>query len=97
MKQTPKKKGDFSRKIVIFCIVLSVIYTVWAMVTFNVTNMEASALTVGVYGFFGGELLFLCLKRILAKERADDVAKGIDGDATENDLTDSEEDSYNDY
>lgn len=61
-------KGQLSRKLVKFCIGFLVIYTVINNILFYVFQMEPSTLTTCVYAAFSGELLFLCLKRIFAKE-----------------------------
>lgn len=61
-------KGELSRKLVKFCIAFLVAYTVVNNVLFYFVQIEPSTLTTCVYAAFSGELLFLCLKRIFAKE-----------------------------
>lgn len=63
-----KKKGRFSRGILVFCFVFIIAYTLWAMWEQHRTGMEPSpVLTQWLYTFFGLECALLCLKRIFAK------------------------------
>lgn len=61
------RKGRFSRILVVFCICVVIAYTLWAVLEFRRSGLEATTLTTAVYGFFGTELALLCLKRIFAK------------------------------
>ena len=57
----------FAKMIVVYCIIGATLASVYAMrAQSNGMNMEG--VLVAVLGFFGGELLFLCLKTILKKE-----------------------------
>lgn len=65
----------FSKIIVVYCIAFASGMCIYALKMMKDTGYDASAIiTVGV-GFFGGELLFLCLKTIFgekAKKKDDD-------------------------
>lgn len=59
--------GSFSKVLVVFCLAYSVRVIEWAMDQFEQSNTEASTLLTVAIGLFGGELLFLCIKRVFAK------------------------------
>ena len=60
-------------KYLIFCFTVIIIYTITAIVFQWVTDMELSAsLTVGVYGFFGGEITLLAMIKRLKLKRGDE-------------------------
>lgn len=61
------KKGLFSKVIVIYCIAFISILTVASFVILALTGLDASGILGVAAGVFGGELLFLCMKRIFAK------------------------------
>ena len=61
------KPGLFSKIIVIFCLGYSVRIVEWGMRQFEQSNTEAATLLTVSLALFGGELLFLCLKRVFAK------------------------------
>ena len=65
----PKKKSDLD-KYLIFCFVVIILYTVTAIIFQWLTSFELStSLTVGVYGFFGGEITLLAMiKRLKLKK-----------------------------
>lgn len=60
------KKGLFSKLVVIFCIFEITLMQVWAMHAATAHAVDASALLAANHGVFGGELLLLCLKRIMS-------------------------------
>lgn len=67
-----KAKGKMARKLVYYCIGILTFATVWAMVVTTIAAMlERSADVASVLTFigaaFGGELLLLLVKRILAR------------------------------
>lgn len=65
-----KRKGVFGRRVLIFCFLFIMVYTVWVMWEQHQTGMEpAPTLTQWVYTFFGVEVALLCLKRIFAKPK----------------------------
>lgn len=62
------KKNKFSKRIVIFCILEMFFVQLWAFYIFHKTGLSANELVVTNHAVFGGELILLCLKRLLAKE-----------------------------
>lgn len=67
----PKKKSDLD-KYLIFCFVVIILYTVTAIIFQWLTEIELStSLTVGVYGFFGGEITLLAMIKRLKLKRGD--------------------------
>ena len=56
-----KKVSDLDRYL-IFCFTVIILYTLTAIIFQWVTGMELStSLTIGVYGFFGGEITLLAM------------------------------------
>lgn len=67
----PKKKSDLD-KYLIFCFIVIILYTVTAIIFQWVTEIELStSLTVGVYGFFGGEITLLAMIKRLKLKKED--------------------------
>ena len=67
----PKKISDLD-KYLVFCFVVIILYTVTAIIFQWVTDMELStSLTVGVYGFFGGEITLLAMIKRLKLKKED--------------------------
>lgn len=67
----PKKKSDLDRYL-IFCFIVIILYTVTAIIFQWLTSFELStSLTVGVYGFFGGEITLLAMIKRLKLKRGD--------------------------
>ena len=67
----PKKTSDLD-KYLIFCFVVIILYTVTAIIFQWLTEIELStSLTVGVYGFFGGEITLLAMIKRLKLKRGD--------------------------
>lgn len=63
-----RRKGIFSRRVLLFGFGFIFLYTVWVMWEQHRTGMEPSpTLTQWVYSFWGVEVMMLCLKRIFAK------------------------------
>lgn len=63
-----RRKGLFSRCVIIFSFLFVSGYTVWAMWEQHRTGLEPTpTLTQWVYTFWGMELIMLCFKRIFAK------------------------------
>lgn len=77
------KSGMFSKVIVIFCLTYSVRIIEWGIRMFEQTQTEASTLLTVSLSLFGGELLFLCLKRVFAKSSGDSTNE-TDGDGYNN-------------
>lgn len=69
----PKKMSDLD-KYLIFCFVVIILYTITAIIFQWLTEIELStSLTVGVYGFFGGEITLLAMiKRLKLKKEDND-------------------------
>ena len=67
IKKLASSPGIFSKALVLFCLGYSVRVIEWAMDQFEQSNTEASTLLTVAIGLFGGELLFLCIKRVFAK------------------------------
>lgn len=61
-----KKKGRFSKIIVVFCILEMAFMQVWAMRIASHNAFLTDGLVIANHAVFGGELLLLCLKRIFA-------------------------------
>ena len=67
----PKRKSDLDRYL-IFCFVVIIFYTITAIIFQWITDAELStSLTVGVYGFFGGEITLLAMIKRLKLKRGD--------------------------
>ena len=68
----PKKISDLD-KYLIFCFVVIILYTITAIIFQWLTTIELStSLTVGVYGFFGGEITLLAMiKRLKLKKEGE--------------------------
>ena len=67
-----QEKGAMARQIVYFCIRFLAAVTVWAMLiktigAFTGNSVDLSDVMTPVCAVFGGELLFLLVKRIFAK------------------------------
>ncbi len=70
MKKLAKKlreKGVFSRCIVVFCVLEMALMQFWAMRIASHNSFLTTGLLTANHSVFGGELLLLCLKRILTK------------------------------
>jgi hypothetical protein len=72
-----KKKGNFSKAIVVFCVVEMMLMQAWAMWIADRNTYSTDSLIVANHAVFGGELLLLCLKRLLTKEQNEDETKNI--------------------
>ena len=59
--------------LVFYCIGVLSLVTVWAMVVKTCNSNDLSDVLTFVGGVFGGELLFLLVKRIFAKPEGGDV------------------------
>lgn len=61
-------KHSFSKAVVIICIAVSLAITIVTLYRAELTSGVLTAL----YGFWGGELLLLCLKRIFTDKSTDE-------------------------
>ena len=67
------KKMSALDKYLIFCFAVILIYTTVGIIFQWVTEIELStSLTVGVYGFFGGEITLLAMIKRLKLKRGDE-------------------------
>ena len=55
----------FSKTVVLYCVVMASVTSLWAMRILSRTGHDPSGLLAVILGFFGGELLLLCLKTVL--------------------------------
>ena len=66
------KKRNFSKMVVTFCILEMAVMQIWSMRIADDSQFLVTGLLTANHAVFGGELLLLCLKRILtSKEEAD--------------------------
>ena len=71
--QKANKKMSALDKYLIFCFTVILLYTTVGIVFQWVTGIELStSLTVGVYGFFGGEITLLAMIKRLKLKRGDE-------------------------
>ena len=61
-----KKKGRFSKVIVVFCVLEMALMQLWAMRIASHNSFLTTGLLTANHAVFGGELLLFCLKRLLA-------------------------------
>ena len=61
-----KKKSRFSKVIVVFCVLEMALMQLWAMRIASHNSFLTTGLLTANHAVFGGELLLLCLKRLLA-------------------------------
>ena len=61
-----KKKGRISKVIVVFCVLEMALMQLWAMRIASHNSFLTTGLLTANHAVFGGELLLLCLKRLLA-------------------------------
>lgn len=65
----------FAKSTIIYCIVFASGASLWALYKQGQGASMAEVLAI-ILGFFGGELLMLCLKTILKKESKDETFDG---------------------
>lgn len=67
----------FAKCIIIHCIICGTAFSYYALRILSRTGQDGTALLGVVLAFFGGELLILCLRTVLAEKntRAADAAK----------------------
>ncbi len=66
------KKHSFSKYVVAFCIAEITFMQLWSMRIASHNALLVTGLLTANHTVFGGELLLLCLKRILAKDSQND-------------------------
>jgi hypothetical protein len=73
LQKRNKKKLSALDKYLIFCFTVIILYTIVGVVFQWVTGIELStSLTVGVYGFFGGEITLLAMIKRLKLKKGDE-------------------------
>ena len=76
MKELIKKIGKiphlFGKVIVLWCVAVGTGASAWALRILSHTGNDPSAVLGVILAFFGGELMVLCLKTVLKKEKASD-------------------------
>lgn len=73
------KKGLFSKIIVVFCILEMTFVQLWGMQIANDNSFLTTELLTVNHAVFGGELLLLCLKKILCNDK-DAINKNVERD-----------------
>lgn len=63
----------FSKIVVTWCVAVGTVASFYALRILSNTGHDASATLAIILGFFGGELLILCLKTILKRENASNL------------------------
>ena len=58
----------FAKITVVYCVVFASGASLWALRILSRTGNDPASLLANILGFFGGELLLLCLKTILEKK-----------------------------
>jgi len=81
-KKKEKQKGLFSKCIVVFCVIEMMLMQAWGMWIADSDTYSTDSLIVANHAVFGGELLMLCLKRLLTK---DDPNKNTQEEVKKND------------
>lgn len=78
MKRRRKIPHLFAKLVVIWCIAFASGASYYALRILSRTGNDAASLLAVILGFFGGELLFLCLRTVLKerKTRKDAKASG---------------------
>lgn len=74
MKESLKKR-IFSKVIVVFCVAEMAFMQFWAMRIASHNMFLVTGLLTANHSVFGGELLLLCLKRILVKDGKNNIDK----------------------
>lgn len=62
----------FAKLMVLHCVACGTAASFYALRILSRTGHDVSTLLTVILGFFGGELLLLCLKKILAEPRQED-------------------------
>lgn len=67
----------FAKLMVLHCVACGTIASFYALRILSRTGHDGSGLLAVILGFFGGELLLLCLKKILAEPRRGEGTDGL--------------------
>lgn len=71
-KETTKFKGIphlFGKLIVLWCVAVATGASAWSLRILSHTGNDPSALLGVILAFFGGELMVMCLRTVLKKEK----------------------------
>lgn len=71
----------FAKVVVVFCVLFGAACSAYALRIMSRTGHDPAALLGVILGFFGGELLLMCLKTILRKESGS--KRGMESDPKE--------------
>lgn len=74
----------FGKLIVIWCIAVGTGASVWALRILSRTGHDSAGVLAVILGFFGGELLAMCLNTILKEKKTTKVSE-LDTEGDEND------------
>lgn len=67
----------FSKTVVLYCVAAASGACIWSLRILSRTGHDPAGLLAVILGFFGGELLLLCLKTVLKQEKSlERVGKG---------------------
>ena len=69
------KKGIFSKIIVVFCVLEMALMQFWAMRIASHNSFLTTGLLTANHAVFGGELLLLCLKKLLYNDNNVSISK----------------------
>lgn len=69
------KKGTFSKIIVVFCVLEMALMQFWAMRIASHNSFLTTGLLTANHAVFGGELLLLCLKRLLGDNKQETIGE----------------------
>ena len=72
MKKLSKIPHLFGKLIVLWCVGFGTAASVYSLRILSRTGHDSAGVLAVILGFFGGELLVLCLRTILKKEKASD-------------------------
>lgn len=70
----------FAKCIVVFCVIFGAVCSCCSLLILYKTGSDPSSLLAVILGFFGGELLLLCLKTVLKKEGKNDGLESSDSE-----------------
>ena len=81
MKNLKEIPHLFGKLVVFWCVGCSTLASLWALRILSHTGHDATGLLGVILAFFGGELMILCLKTVLKKEKVSDSdTEGEDDD-----------------
>ena len=78
-----KSKHLFSKALVVYCLAMCTLVSLWAMYIAARDNFLCTGVLSAVLGVFGGELLLLCVKRVMCGGKDSDKNTQPDCDVYE--------------